>query len=200
MPGPDQVVSYGLLAYVVSVLNSTTVLCSCSLRFACHVHACRVFLNVFFVFWALSMWSVQVCFSIILLLSQKGLLSSRCVTDIFCWFGERLGIYQVCPFFCCPLFPALVGALVMLDCLVSPHRASVLFCFAPSSSESAGEKPARNILYCCCCCYVCPLFLIFLADHPPSPPPLKFPASPCMLLGSHPHPSKKDLLLRTCAE
>lgn len=120
MPGPDQVVSYGLPAYVVSVLNSTTVLCSCSLRFACHVHACCTFLNVFFVFWALSMWSVQVCFSIILLLSQKDLLPSLCMTDIFCWFGERLGIYQMCPFFCCPLSPALVGALVMLDCLVSP--------------------------------------------------------------------------------
>lgn len=166
VPGADQVVSYGLSAYVVSVLNSTTVLCSCFLRFACHVHTRRAFLNVFFVFWVLSMWSVRVCFSIILWLSQKGLLPSWCVADIFYWFGERLGIYQMRPFFCHPISPALVGALVILDCLVSPHGVSVLFCFATSFSESAGRgEPARNILYCCCS-YVCPLFSIFLADSP----------------------------------
>lgn len=95
------------------------------------------------------------------------------------------------PFFCHPVSPALVGALVILDCLVSPHGVSVLFCFATSFSESAGGG-LLGTFFIVVVLMSAHCFQYFSLIHPPQPPPLKFPESPCILAPKE-SPSSENL-------
>lgn len=136
-PSPAWAVSYGLPACMAAGLNSTAILCSCFLGFVCHEHL-LLFLQCFLCF--SSSWHVisSGLFSVLL---GSAFQSFCCWLErvwyllgcVFCWFRERLGICTMRPFFCSPLFPALVWVLVILDgwmfCVTPQGFSVVLFCY-----------------------------------------------------------------------